>query len=115
MFSYWIPLYSLLKPLAIPSSITTGSQSFFTKVVPASEMSWTFMNTLWGPLTIVLNGDILAIISVSYKFGDKIIRTIHKLPHLRLGDFFDLALLLAILVSGFLAIHHLPIRQVMDS
>jgi nitrate reductase gamma subunit len=111
VFSYWIPFYSILKPLAIPSSITTGSQSFFTNVIPASEMSGTFVNTLWGPLTIILNGDLLAIlamIGVSYKLGDKSVRAIHKLPHIRLGDFFDLALLLAILVSGFMATHHLP-------
>ncbi|MCI4409877.1 MAG: hypothetical protein JHC26_12355 [Thermofilum sp.] len=111
MFSYWLPFYSLLKPFAIPTSITTGSQSFFTNVLPASSMSWTFVNTIWGPLTIILNGDllaILAIIGVSYKFGDKIVRALHKLPHLRLGDFIDLFLLLAILVSGFLATHHLP-------
>lgn len=111
MFSYWIPLYSLLKPFAIPSSITSASQYFFANVLPASEMGWVFTNSVWGPLTLILNGDllaILAIIGVSYKLGDKLVRLYHRLRHVRAGDFFDLALLLSILVTGFLATHHLP-------
>ncbi|QOJ78072.1 hypothetical protein IG193_04570 [Infirmifilum lucidum] len=111
MFSYWIPFYLALRPLAIPSSITSSSLTALANVVPSSDMSWTFVNTVWGPLTVILNGDllaILAIIGVSYKIGDKIVRLVHKLGNARIGDWYALVLLLAILVSGFMATHHLP-------
>ncbi len=114
-FSYWIPFYSALRPLAIPSSITSSGLTVLSNVIPTSDMSWTFVNTVWGPLTVILNGDvlaILAIIGVSYKIGDKIVRLIHKLGNARIGDWYALTLLLATLVSGFLATHHLPSGEV---
>ncbi|UNQ72650.1 hypothetical protein [Infirmifilum sp. NZ] len=115
MFSYWIPFYSVLRPLAIPSSITSSSLTVASGVIPASDMSWGFVNTLWGPLVVILNGDllaILAILGVSYKIGDKIVRLVHRLGNARVGDWYALALLLAILVSGFMATHHLPSGEI---
>ncbi len=110
-FAYWFPPYALLEPFAIPLSATTGALSAVSPIKPVSEMQWGFVNTIWGPLTIILNGDVLAILAilgVSYKLGDKIVRRAQGLHHVRLGDFFDLTLLLLILVFGFLAAHHLP-------
>ncbi|AKG38987.1 MAG: hypothetical protein ACP5II_06575 [Infirmifilum sp.] len=115
MFSYWFPPYSLLKPLAIPSSITSSDLVVLSHVTPASDMSWTFVNTLWGPLVVLLNGDllaILAILGVSYKIGDKIVRAFHRLGNTRIGDWYALILLLAILVTGFMATHHLPSGEI---
>lgn len=111
VFTYWLPIYSILKPLAIPASITSSGLTLLHNVLPASDMSWTFVNTLWGPLVIILNGDllaILAILGVSYKIGDKLVRLFHRLPNNRIGDWYALLLLLSILVTGFLATHHLP-------
>ena len=111
MFSYWFPPYSVLRPLSIPSSATSPALTLTAPVKPVSEMSWTYVESVWGPLTIVLNGDLLAILAmlgVMYKLGDKLWRAYRKIIHVRLGDFTALLLLLAILVTGFFATHHLP-------
>lgn len=115
MFSYWFPPYSLLKPLAIPSSITSSDLTIFSRVTPASDMSWVFVNTIWGPLVVLLNGDllaILAILGVTYKIGDKLVRLVHRLGNSRIGDWYALILLLSILISGFMATHHLPSGEI---
>lgn len=111
VFSYWFPPYAILAPFAIPLSITSSGLTLFAKVAPATEMSWDFVNTIWGPLTIILNGDVLAImvlLGASYKIGDKIVRLLHGIKHVRIGDFVALILVIAIVSFGFLAAHHLP-------
>ena len=111
MFSYWFPPYSVLRPFSIPSSATSPALTLTAPLKPASEMSWTFVESVWGPLTVILNGDLLAVLAmlgVSYKIGDKLWRASRRVGHVRLGDFAALLLLLAILVTGFLATHHLP-------
>jgi len=111
MFSYWFPPYSVLQPLSIPSSATSSALTLTAPVRPASEMAWSFVGSVWGPLTIVLNGDLLAILAmlgVAYKLGDKVWRAYKRMIHIRPGDFAALLLLLAILVTGFMATHHLP-------
>jgi len=110
-FAYWFPPYALLAPLAIPLSSTTGGLTVAAPFKPVSPMQWGFVDTIWGPLTVVLNGDVLAVLAIigtAYKIGDKIVRRLHGLSHVRIGDFFDLGLLLAILVTGFMAAHHMP-------
>ncbi|OYT25899.1 MAG: hypothetical protein B6V02_02710 [Thermoprotei archaeon ex4572_64] len=88
-------LAAILWPLAIPLNMTTG-----------------FLGAgIWGPLTVVLNGDVLfvlALIGVCYKLGDHIYRAAARMAHIRLGDFLALLLLLGILLTGFLSAHHLP-------
>ncbi len=110
-FAYWFPPYALLAPLAIPLSFTTSALTVAAPFKPVSEMQWGFVNTIWGPLTVFLNGDVLAVLAmlgVAYKIGDKIVRRAHGLTHVRIGDFFDLGLLFTILLFGFMAAHHLP-------
>ncbi len=111
-WSYYFPPYEILRPLAIPPSITSSTLTLTAPVTPVSSMSYNFVNTLWGPLTVILNGDLLAIIAIiatAYKIGEKTIqRLVEHLQRVRIGDFIALILLLVILVSGYLATHHLP-------
>ncbi len=111
-WSYYFPPYKALSFLAIPTSSTSSALTVTATVTPVSETSFNFVNTIWGPLTVVLNGDVLAILAIigsAFKLLEKVSeKLVNKLSRIRPGDFFALILLLAILVSGYLATHHLP-------
>ncbi|MDK2384870.1 MAG: hypothetical protein QI199_08740 [Candidatus Korarchaeota archaeon] len=111
-WSYYFPPYSILSPLAIPTSATSSALTLTAPFAPVTGMSHGFVNTIWGPLTVVLNGDVLAILAIigtTFKLLEKIPEKFkEKLARVRLGDFVALLLLLAILISGYMATHHLP-------
>ncbi|MDK2372267.1 MAG: hypothetical protein QI197_02695 [Candidatus Korarchaeota archaeon] len=111
-WSYYFPPYSILNPLAIPTSATSSALTVTAPFSPVTGMSHGFVNTIWGPLTVVLNGDVLAILAIigtTFKLLEKIPEKFkEKLARVRLGDFVALLLLLAILISGYMATHHLP-------
>ncbi len=111
-WSYYFPPYAILRPLAIPTSATSSALTVTAPFAPITEMSSSFVNTVWGPLTVVLNGDVLALLAIigtSFKLLEKVPeKVLEGLSRIRLGDFAALILLLGILISGYLATHHLP-------
>lgn len=111
-WSYYFPPYSVLWPLAIPTSATSSALTVTSPVSPTTGMSWEFVNTIWGPFTLILNGDVLAILAIvgaSFKLLEKFPKVFReRLSRVRVGDFTALILLLVILVSGYMATHHLP-------
>lgn len=113
--SYYIPQYSILWPIYIPISPYSSTLLFTTyftmRVIPESPMMLTYVNTYWGPLVLILNGDvltILALVGTTYKLIEKLIWASTKRLRIKLGDITALILLLAILITGFLAAHHIP-------
>ncbi len=109
-WAYFFPPYAALKPLAIPTSSVSSYLSLSAPVHPASSMSFDFVNTVWGPLTAVLNGDVLAVIAtvaVGYKVLERIPKISGGRRYIRIGDFVALLLLFAIIVSGYVATHHM--------
>jgi uncharacterized membrane protein len=104
---YLIPFYGVLRPLAIPISSTTGAIQVTT---PTGYVQ--HVESIWGPLTIVLNGDVLtifALIGIVYKTTEKLVDKLwHKSKKVRIGDLLIWPLLLAIVVTGWLATHHYP-------
>lgn len=111
-WSYYFPPYSILWPLAIPTSATSSALTVTSPISPITGMSWGFVDTIWGPLTLILNGDVLAVLAVigtSFKLFEKFPKRFKEgLSRVRTGDFTALLLLLIILVSGYMATHHLP-------
>lgn len=112
-FAYWFSPYKLVADwgLWIPLSMT---QSTLTVTSP---IPMEFVDSIWGPLTVVLNGDVLAIlalIGVGFKLGTKIVEQAHKLRHVRWSDYFSLGLLLFILLTGYMAAHHSEWGGVVD-
>jgi len=111
-FAYLVPFYSIVWPFAIPLSITSSTLTVTAPIEPYSQMSFTFVNTIWGPLTIILNGDvltILALIGTSFKIGTKIYERIVKgLRNARITDVLVYAVLLETLITGYLAARHHP-------
>ncbi len=106
-YAWYFKPYSLLWPLAIPPSSTTGSLVVLAPVEPVSQFLWTFHDSIWGPLTIVLNGDVvltLATLAVAFKVGEKLVGLARG--ETRPSDLLMMLLLLAILVTGFLAASH---------
>lgn len=106
-YAWYFPPYGLLWSLAIPPSSTTGSLVVLAPVEPVSQFSYTFHDSIWGPLTVVLNGDVvmtLATIAVAFKIGEKLVGLYGG--ETRPSDLLMLLLLLAILVTGFLAASH---------
>ncbi len=116
-FAYWIPIYGVVAKwgLWIPLSMTTSTLEITTPIYPPST---SFTNTIWGPLVVILNGDvlaILAILAVAFKLGVKIIEQAHGLQHVRWSDYFSLGLLLFILLTGYMAArHHTLSAETMD-
>lgn len=99
-----IPFYGVLWPLAIPLSPITGT---LTVTSPVGGVK--FVESIWGPLTVVLNGDmltILALVGISYKSVHKAIEKARGAKHVRIGDVLVWPLLFAIVVTGWLAAHH---------
>ncbi|MGC9130621.1 MAG: hypothetical protein ACP5H5_03440 [Pyrobaculum sp.] len=99
-----IPFYGLLWPLAIPLSSSTGA---LTVTSPVGNIK--FVNSIWGPLTLLLNGDFLtifAVIGVFYKVIEKTIEKIKGARHVRTGDLLIWPLLFVIIVTGWLTAHH---------
>ena len=111
-WSYYFPPYAALMPFSIPPSPTSSALTITAPVIPSSEMSFTFVDTIWGPLTIVLNADILAILAIvgtAFKLLEKFHEKLsERLQRVRIGDVVALLLLMGVLVSGYLATHHLP-------
>ncbi|KSW11626.1 hypothetical protein CF15_02005 [Pyrodictium occultum] len=113
-FSYWFPWYKRLVAdtgLWIPLSATTST------LTVTSPVKVEFVNSIWGPLTAILNGDvlaILAIIGVTFKIGMKIAEQATGLRHVRWSDYFSLGLLLFILLTGYAAARHSTGASIVD-
>ncbi len=108
-FSYYIPFYHILWPFAIPLSVTTANLplALAIKDLGVIGANISFTHSIWGPLTMILNGDVLFVIAgvaVAYKLGERIVLWIRE-RH-RPTDAIMLAHLLAILVTGAAASHH---------
>lgn len=104
---YLIPFYGVLWPFAIPISSVTGAIQVTTPTGYVQRVE-----SIWGPLTIVLNGDILtilALVGIVYKMVEKLVDKIfHRSKRVRTGDLLIWPLLLMIVVTGWLAAHHYP-------
>jgi hypothetical protein len=116
-WAYYFPAYKLLWPLNVPLSITSSVLTVTSKVLPTTTMSYTFVNTIWGPLTIILNGDLMAIlilIAIGYKCALRLTETLTKHSHVpfRLGDYVAYALLFLIIFFGYAAARHWPSSNV---
>ncbi len=111
-FAYWFSPYKVVAEwgLWIPLSVTTSTLEITAPIYPASTH---FTNTIWGPLVVILNGDVLAILAmlgVAFKIGMKIIEQAQGLQHVRWSDYFSLGLLMFILLTGYAAArHHAPL------
>ena len=93
--------YSILAPLSVPLGLT--------EAVTSVQQGLT-ITSAWGPLIIVLNGDVLAtlvLIAIGYKVGLRLVERAHGLQYIRIGDFLALILLAGIILFGFTAAHHL--------
>jgi len=92
--------YGLLKPLSVPLSLT-DAVLHVQKGLP--------LHTIWGPLVVVLNGDVLAVMTLvgaGFKVGLWFVERAKGLRSKRLGDLAALLLVIAIALTGFLAAHH---------
>ncbi|NPA04855.1 MAG: hypothetical protein GXO09_02005 [Crenarchaeota archaeon] len=111
-FAYLIPPYRILWPFALPLSVTSATLTITSPLKPVTAMRFTFVNNFWGPLSVILNGDVLAILAIvgaSFKVGTKIYeRCVKKLRNARITDILVYALLLEILFTGYLAARHFP-------
>ena len=113
-FAYWFSPYRIVADakLWIPLSATSATLEI------TSPINIKFTDTIWGPLVVVLNGDLLAILAmlgVTFKIGMKIVERAEGLPHVRLSDFFSLGLLLFILLTGYAAARHRVFDGTLDS
>lgn len=109
IFAYFIPLYSILWPLAIPLSFNSGL-TIAEKILGIAKTSAQSIHSLWGPLVVVLNGDVLTIIALvafGFKLGERIYATIRE--HQRPSDALMMIHVVLILLTGFAAAHHLQI------
>ncbi|MEB3845012.1 MAG: hypothetical protein LRS48_04955 [Desulfurococcales archaeon] len=108
-FSYYIPGYHYLWPFYVPLSATTAGlpAALYLAGLGVVKANIHFTSSIWGPLTIILNGDflfIVASIAVAYKLGERIVLWARE-GH-RPSDAIMLAHLLAILLTGAMAAHH---------
>ncbi len=93
--------YSLLKPLSVPLSLSDS----ILRVQKGLAL-----HTIWGPLVVILNGDVLAVmvlIGTGYKIGAWFVERARGAKNKRIGDLIALLLIVAIVTTGFLAAHHL--------
>lgn len=101
IFSSMFPPYGVLKPLELPLSFNQALNSSLYGAPPG---------LVWGPLVVVLNGDVLALLSMlgaSAKIGMKLHDAARGERYVRSGDLLAWPLLLGILITGFMAAHHI--------
>jgi len=102
--SYLFPPYGILWPLALPLNPISSYLAYTTPQGVVAEVG-----SIWGPLTIILNGDVLtamALIGIVYKMVEKIYHKLRGAPHVRWGDLIIWPLLFTIVITGLLATHH---------
>ncbi len=93
IFHYFPFLEPILAPLAIPQNIT---DAFIAQ------------KTIWGPLEIILNADLLAILII---FSSSTVFALRLVKHFTgefkstIGDYFALILVLILVIFGYLAVH----------
>lgn len=106
-WAYYIPPYSALFPLAIPESSEDGLLALTT---PNHASITLFVNDIWGPLTVILNGQfltLLLIIFLGIYLGHKLLVAVERLS-LRAGDWWFFVLLYIDILLGFFATAHIP-------
>jgi hypothetical protein len=106
-WAYYIPPYSALYPLAIPESSVDGLLALTTP--NKAPVTW-FVNDVWGPLTVILNGQFLTfllIILLGVHLGHKFLVAAERLS-LRAGDWWFFVLLYIDVLLGFFATAHIP-------
>jgi len=114
---YYFPAYRALWPFNVPLSMTSATLAVTAPLTPTSDMMFTFINTIWGPLAVVLNGDLMAIlimIALGYKCALRLSEIVfkHSPTPKRIGDFVAYALLFAIVFFGYAAARHWPSNDV---
>ena len=114
---YYFPPYKYLWIFNVPLSITSSVLTLTATVSPTTTMSSTFVNTIWGPLVAILNGDLLAIfvmVAIGYKCAMRLVEQLMRHSHtpVRLGDYIAYALLFLIIFAGYLAARHGPSSDV---
>lgn len=109
-WAYYIPPYSALFPLAIPESAEDGLLALTMPGHPTTTMAYTFVNDIWGPLTVILNGQILTyllMVFLAIYLAHKFYALAERLV-IRAGDWWFFLLLFIDVVLGFLASSHIP-------
>jgi len=111
IWAYYFPPYWLVAELGlwIPESITTGTLMVTSPVPPVGAMSAKFVENIWGPLNIILNGDLLALlalIGIGGKIGMKLFEAAKREKNVRPGDIIDYIILFGLVFTGFLAARH---------
>lgn len=109
-WSYYIPPYRALFPLAIPESSASGELAAFYGSHPFTPTPYPFVHDVWGPLTIILNGQYLTyalIILLSVYLAHKFYALAERLV-IRAGDWWFFVLLYIDVILGFLAASHIP-------
>ncbi|AWR96806.1 hypothetical protein DFR86_04030 [Acidianus sulfidivorans JP7] len=109
-WAYYIPPYKVLFPLAIPESSTDGLLALANGLSPLTPTPYPFVHDLWGPLTVILNGQYityLLMILLGIYLGHKFHALAEGLT-LRSGDWWFFLLLYIDIILGFLATSHIP-------
>ena len=109
-WSYYIPPYRVLFPLAIPESSASGELAAFYWSQPFTPTPYPFVHDVWGPLTIILNGQYLTyllILLLGIYLAHKFIVVAERLS-IRAGDWWFFVLLYIDVILGFLATSHIP-------
>ncbi|ABM81195.1 hypothetical protein [Hyperthermus butylicus] len=107
VWSYYLPIYRVVAQLGlwIPESYSSSAPSVSSLLPPGFDGS-VFRESIWGPLTVILNGDVLAVLAMIGIVAKMILRiadSIRGVRGLKLSDMFNYLLLLGILLTGFLA------------
>jgi len=103
--AYLFPPYGLLWPFALPLNPISPYLAYSTPQGGLVQEG----TSIWGPLTIILNGDVLtamALAGIIYKIVEKSYAKMKGALHVRWGDIIIWPLLLIIVVTGLLAAHH---------
>ncbi len=111
VWAYYFPPYWWVAKLGlwIPESIISGTLVVTSPVPPVGAMTAKFVENIWGPLNVILNGDVLAVlalIGIGGKIGMKIYEAARREKNVRLGDIIDYIILFGLVFTGFLAARH---------
>ncbi len=100
--------FATLGPLNLTPAVIWLSKLAYKLSIPGAPSSWVLAHSIWGPAGIFLCADVLTILAIGavmYKLIDHVIKACRGIINIRPGDIAMLLLLLAVLTTGFIALH----------
>ena len=100
--------FMTLGPINLTPLIEFLDKLAYKLSIPSAPTAGALSHSIWGPLGIAVSADVLTVLAIAavvYKLIDHVVKGCRGIINIRPGDIAMLLLLLAVLTTGFIAMH----------